>query len=83
MKRDLGRDCWPVLCPRAVSVVASYLISPKCNPRGRRSSRLRGGLVTQGWQSHMRLLERRALLKLNLGDSADLTMVWPTPDFVR
>lgn len=83
MRRDLGRDSWPVLCPRVVSVVASYLISPKGNPRAG-SSRLRDGLVTQVWQSHVvRLLVRQALLKLNLRDSSDLIMVWSTPDFVR
>lgn len=71
-----------MLCPKAVSVVASYLISPKCNPRVG-SSRLRDGLVTQVCQSHMKLLERQAFLKLNRRDSADLIMVWSTLDFVR
>lgn len=39
--------------------------------------------MTQVWQGHVRLPERQALLELNPGDSANLPVLWSTPDRVR
>lgn len=35
MKGDLGRDHWTVLCPKAVCMVAFYLVLPTNNPKER------------------------------------------------